>query len=510
MTGDGGLSARVDHRLVDAALLLLTGVLLGLTIVVVTVPAVAPAVVSERLDLAIVTAATLVAGAVAALEWQRGRVGGDGAALLRGSAFAVLAVLNGLTLGVLLMGLDSAVGGTLDQPGQMPPLAGVVGRGSCALLLVLSGLPALRRHAAATSPSAMLLGPATLVALVLVVAASAQDRLPELASAAALERLADEPTAILTPGSAPILVLVQSAIGIGFLAAAVLAHRSYRRSGRLGEAFMAAGLVVAAYSQVHVAIHPGGYATLTTTADILRLAFYGLLLGGIVVDRRDDLRELRAATLEVRRLADAELASIALEERARLAREIHDGLAQDLWYAKLKQARLAQVGHFGSEAQVLSDEVGTAIDAALAEARDAVAALREGSGSGPLLDMLERQVGDFSDRFALQAELSVEGPPPELGPRAEAELLRIVQEALTNARRHADATVVRVTVSNGEQLRIVVSDNGKGFRPSETAGGFGLDSMRQRAAIIGASLVVRSEALNGTSVEVVLPKGEGR
>ena len=61
--------------------------------------------------------------------------------------------------------------------------------------------------------------------------------------------------------------------------------------------------------------------------------------------------------------------------------------------------------------------------------------------------MLERQVDDFADRFALRAELHHDGSRPEIGPRAQAELLRIVQEALTNVRKHADATVVRVSVA---------------------------------------------------------------
>ena len=79
--------------------------------------------------------------------------------------------------------------------------------------------------------------------------------------------------------------------------------------------------------------------------------------------------------------------------------------------------------------------------------------MRQGSETGPLVDMLARHVDDFADRFALRAELTIHGPMPELGARAQAELLRIVQEALTNVRKHADATVVRVDVtSNGELL----------------------------------------------------------
>jgi signal transduction histidine kinase len=214
---------------------------------------------------------------------------------------------------------------------------------------------------------------------------------------------------------------------------------------------------------------------------------------------------LRAANVEVRRLAEAQLASVALEERARLAREIHDGLAQDLWYAKLKQSRLAQIIPRGDEATTLSDEVGDAIDAALGEARQAGIAMRPGGEPGHLPEMIERQVDDFADRFAVRAETTVTGPIPALDPRTQAEVLRIVQEALTNIRKHADATVVRVTVETDGDLRVNIADNGRGFRPDVPTGGFGLESMRQRADLIGASLTVSSAPRDGTRVELRLP-----
>ena len=116
-----------------------------------------------------------------------------------------------------------------------------------------------------------------------------------------------------------------------------------------------------------------------------------------------------------------------------------------------------------------------------------------------------RMVDDFADRFALRAELSASGPPPEIGPRAQAELLRIVQEALTNVRKHADATVVRVDLATDDRLRITVTDNGRGFRPESVPPGFGLESMRQRAGLIGATFVVASEPQNGTRVELSMP-----
>ncbi|MGI8830074.1 MAG: ATP-binding protein [Candidatus Limnocylindria bacterium] len=509
MSAEGG-SARRRPGAVDLGLVLLGLALIGLTIVVVIVPVVPPAVVNDRFDVTILTAAMLIAGAVAALDWARARVTHDPAALFRSSAFTVLALLNALTLVAGLVGADAALGGTLDDPGQLPLIARVVGRGIASALLVTAGVAALSRVMPAFSSRAVLIGPAALVLVLILAAARWRDALPNLVPNAVIDALASDPTASLALGAAPALVVIQSIIGVGFLVAALLAHRSFRRSGRLADALLAAGLLVAAFSQVHSAIHPGSYSGVVTIADLLRLAFYGLLLVGVVAESRQDLADLRAATVEVRRLAAAEFAAAGLEERARLAREIHDGLAQDLWYAKLKQSRLAQLVGFQDEAQRLNEEVEGAIDAALAEARHAIAAMREGADAGPLLDMLARQADDFSDRFALRAELISDGPMPELGPRAQAETLRIVQEAMTNARRHADATVVQIRVAReGDRLRVSISDNGRGFKPADVARGFGLDSMRQRAIVIGGELSVMSAPQNGTIVELLLPIRRG-
>jgi signal transduction histidine kinase len=500
--GGGSRPARVADVVLVALILVLA---LG-TATIVVAPTVVAGVVDERLDVALATAALLVSFAVAALAWARARVQRDAPALLRAAGFAVLATLNGLTIAVMILGADAAVGASLDEPGELPILAGLLARGVCAVLLVAAGIATVRGARPRAASTWLVVTPTLAVAAVLAVAAAAPDRTPAVAGPQFLDRLAADPTEVLALGSAPVLATVQGLIGAGFLAAAFLEHRSYRRRGRIADALMAAGLVIAAFSQVHGAMHPGGYVALVTTGDLLRLAFYATLLAAIVADSRDDLRALRRANVEVRRLADAQLATIALEERARLAREIHDGLAQALWYAKLKQSRLAQLADFSGETRRLSDEVGDAIDAGLAEARHAVAAMRAGAETGPFLEVLARQVEDFTDRFALRAELTVDGPEPQIGPREQAEVLRIVQEALTNVRKHADATVVRIRVESDGELRVLVADNGRGFHTAgDTDGGFGLESMRQRASTIGATLAITSEPRNGTRVVLTVP-----
>ena len=196
-----------------------------------------------------------------------------------------------------------------------------------------------------------------------------------------------------------------------------------------------------------------------------------------------------------------------LEERARLAREMHDGLAQDLWYARLKQGRLVQLVQ-GDEERALAVDVMDAIDSGISDARQAVMAMRAGSTDAPLLEIVKRYVEDFEDRFALDVRFETSGEAPELPARVQAEVLRIVQEALNNVRKHADATVVRVAaVMDGESLRISVVDNGRGFAPQQSTSGFGLLSMRQRAELIGATIRVDSAAHDGTRVSLALPLG---
>ena len=130
---------------------------------------------------------------------------------------------------------------------------------------------------------------------------------------------------------------------------------------------------------------------------------------------------------------------------------------------------------------------------------------------GPLWDVIERYVDDFADRFGLRAEVDCPTGRSGLAPRAEAELLRIAQEALNNVRRHADATVVRVqaAVRDG-RLELLVGDNGRGFDPEAVGeGSFGLASMKERTALIGGELRIDSRPQDGTRIRVLVPLPAG-
>ncbi len=224
------------------------------------------------------------------------------------------------------------------------------------------------------------------------------------------------------------------------------------------------------------------------------------------------LHDITALRRVEAQLVAQERALAAAGERERLARELHDGLAQDLWLAKLKATRLTAQPGLSAEARALCDEVTAAVDAGMAEAREAVATMRAPDATnGSLRALLARSLEDFEDRFGLSVEFDCGTDLPALPSRAEAETLRIVGEALTNVRRHADATLVRVRgVLDGGHLVLEVRDNGRGFDPGSVgAGRFGLAGMRERAAGIGARLEIESAPAKGTRVRLVVPIDAG-
>ena len=476
------------------------------TFLVLVEPNVEPAIVNLRLALAIDAVATLVAVAVAILGWVRFREGGDEAALWRASALLVLGTINGLMAAATIFGVGGGFGLSLEQPGQLPLWASVLTRALAAGLLIMAGLVANRRARHVQRPLLVLWAPSLLITVVVFIAAGVPEQLPELVAPPGIEQLRTNPTASLMPGTAPLLIAVEALLAIGYLYAATLSYQAYKRNGHGTDAVLAVGLMLAAFSQVLFALHPGTYSSLVTAGDILRVAFYATLLATLAVEVRGDIRALRAANDELTRLREAELVRAAAEERAHLARELHDGMSQELWYAKLKQGRLLALPEIVGTARELAGEVAAAIESALAEARQAILALRPAEG-GSFAEVVQRYVADFSDRFGIAAECRCDAAADRLSPRAQAELLRIVQEALANVRKHADATLVRVELTqNGHGLELRVTDNGRGFATDQVGrAGYGLSSMEQRAAIIGGSLTIDSREQDGTRVLVQMP-----
>ena len=347
-----------------------------------------------------------------------------------------------------------------------------------------------------------------MIALLALLIYPVRDMLPAFIEPEGMQALLAEPGEFgLVPGFTALALASVVAAVTALIAAVVLYRMTWARGGPMSDAFTAVGLVILAVSEIQYALWPSVYTNLVTISDVMRLVAYTVLLAGSFADQRSDLRALRSAYAALDRMRVNEAERATLEERARLAREIHDGLAQHLWFAKLKFERLSS--NLAEDERPLAEEVTQALDAAIIEAREALVTMRSSLEEDvPFADMLMRTVDDFESRSGLRAEFSAStGIPSTLAPRVQVELLRIVSEALNNVRKHADATIVRLNaeVSDGELL-ITITDNGRGFSQTEAFDrGLGLQGMHERARLIGGSLLVMSELSGGTTIEVRAP-----
>ena len=501
-----GVAERPGVRRFDVVLVA-TGVALALAgAVSVVMPALDARVVSPSLDLVLDTVTTFVAASVAALAWIRYRQRDEPVALYQAAAFLVLGITNGMTVLLTVSGLDGRVGATLAAPGQGPIYVFVLARFVAAVLLVAGSWDALRQRRP-RHPGLLLAGSLLATAAILLLLALPAGVLPAIGTT---------PTGPLDAAGnatgAPTLTLLGGlACGAGagvYLWAAALSRQLYRRDGGIGDAFLSIGLVFAGFAQIATVTDPGIYSGLVTAGDVLRLAFDVILVLGIQAQLHASLGELRDVNTNLGRLRTVEVERAAQAERVRLSRELHDGLAQNLWLAKLKAGRLAAIPGLGAEATALTEELDLAIEAGLVEAQQAVAALRMSSEhSGTLRELLSRTVDDFADRFGLRVQFECPEDLPSLTPSAQVEALRIAQEALTNVRRHADATVVHVKalIETG-RLVVAVADNGRGFDIDAVGdSAYGLAGMRERAGLIGGELRLVSAPLRGTVVSLVVP-----
>ena len=194
-------------------------------------------------------------------------------------------------------------------------------------------------------------------------------------------------------------------------------------------------------------------------------------------------------------------------ERQRLAEEIHDGPAQVLTNAIFQVEYLDRV--LADEASNAKTELAflrTMLRDGLDEVRSFISNLRPPVVDVGLAQALADQAAEFQARHGISVQVSVEGIDRRLDPGQKASVLRIVQEALQNVRKHAAASEVRIGFE-GDQLTIV--DNGRGFDVMRLASGasrnFGLQFMRERAELLGSQLHIESRQGEGTRILLSLP-----
>jgi signal transduction histidine kinase len=258
------------------------------------------------------------------------------------------------------------------------------------------------------------------------------------------------------------------------------------RSRRFDDEFfgwLAVAAVLAAVSHVNYSLFPSFYSqSVLYTGDVFRFAFYVALLVGC-------LREISSYWQALSEAA-------VLEERRRIARDLHDGLAQELAYIS---RNLDQV-----TGGVNRDAVGRlrlAAERAQLESRRTINALAPSRNRAVEVALAEA-AAEIADRLRVELELDLVPGVRLSAARAEA-LVRIACEAITNTARHSGATKVTLRLErDGSLVRLRVTDRGRGFDTTVPGSGFGLISMRERARSVGGELRICSAPGRGSEVEV--------
>jgi signal transduction histidine kinase len=288
------------------------------------------------------------------------------------------------------------------------------------------------------------------------------------------------------PGASPALMAVQVMSAV----LAVVAAAGYlRRSERLGDEFsgwLAMTAVFAVASHVEYALGSAIYSPLVSLGDVFRLCSYVVLITGLMREIWSYWHELASA--------------IVAEERRRIARDLHDGLSQELAYLSRNLSGLQGTAN----AETLG-RLRISIDRARLVTRQAVD--RVGApAQPPTADAITEAAGEVAERFGLDLDLDLDVAGGVGVPSARTDaLVRIACEALTNAARHSGSSRVSLILRREEgHVHLRVRDWGKGFDAASCRAGFGLTSMRDRARSVGGELDITSEPGAGSQVEATL------
>jgi signal transduction histidine kinase len=237
------------------------------------------------------------------------------------------------------------------------------------------------------------------------------------------------------------------------------------------------------FADLHYVLTPSLTSEFLLQGDFLRVLAYGVLLVAV-------WRAIRAA----------EFGHAVSEERARVAREIHDGLAQYLFAISTHVSMLGS----GASLDVTLPKLQLAAEEAQQEAKFAVLALSSASGTASFDAALRRYVDFLTADGVLDVDLEIE-PDVRLAPDEQIEVFRIVQEGLANVRKHAGARHADVLIGERDGRRVVrVHDDGIGFEGGEAPAGQGLKNMRRRAESIEGGFSLSSRPGRGTALEIVL------
>jgi signal transduction histidine kinase len=415
-----------------------------------------------ELRLFLQTVFTLAAGIVAVLAGLRFSVDGRRFDLLLSAGFYVSALT---TLAFFVLPVVAG-----DPVGRAEAWAAVTGRILAWALIAAAPFARGRARMQKQALGHMVVGLAVTVGCLWLVARSLVDTLPELRP----DPDGEPPFLLVAFFGVQALLNLVALVGFGL---------RFRNRGRDLDRWLALGSTLMLFASLHYLFTPLPSTGSVSQGDYLRVVAYGVLLVGVW-----------------RAIRFAEFGRAVAEERARVAREIHDGLAQYLFAISTHVSMLES----GAPADEAVPRLKEAAELAQQEARFAVLALSSASGSAPFDAALHRYVEFLTADGRLEVELEID-PGIALAPDEQIEVFRIVQEGLANVRRHAGAARAEVTIGQRDGERFVsVRDDGAGFDGQTRGAGQGLKNMRARADAIEGEFRVASAPGVGTELFVTL------
>ena len=422
-------------------------------------------------QVALVTTASLVALLAGFLVFGRLQRNSRLNELALVAALAVIALSN-----VLFVMLPVLVGSATDNPTVW---AAIIGRlVGCLLFAVAAFVPRVRLRRPRRAQGLATIGVLAIVVLTAVLPRVIGSSLPQA----------------ITPSAGPhthYALHVSLALAVVEIVAAVLAVTAatgyLRRFERFGDEFsgwLAMAAIFAAASHVDYAVYPTIYSPQVSLGDIFRFCFYVVLLAGSMREIWSFWHTLAKATVA--------------EERRRVARDLHDGLCQELAYLGRNLSGLQ-----GAADEETLHRLQASVDRASLASREAIDMVAA-PGSPVITDALTEAAGEVAERFGLNLELDLASGIGMAPARADA-LVRIACEALANVARHSGSRQVSLDLRRYRgHVRMRVRDSGHGFDTDVCRGGFGLTSMRDRAHSVGGEVRISSEPGAGSQVEVTL------